>query len=425
MELADPVGRRLAARWLPLVYVLVPSTRAALDRDDVGPLHRRRLAVARAVVSTREGRGVSGADLQAITPGLVATAVPLPWAMVLAAGLTADRVAEGRQIAEYLLDLYGEPAREVLRGTTAHPRGRVADGARKLLAAITTTPLHPVRLDVLGRTLLRVGDSAEVNLHWNRDRVRSLLLYLVVHGPAHREQIIDALWPHLDIATGDRNLRVTLTYLNQVLEPHRRNGEATFFVRQTGRTLTLAGPPHVEVDLREFQSLLDRAEDADRNGLATVALDLYERALQRWRGPCLADVAYEEWAQPACRDLTTRYVEATRRTAELHLAAGRIASAINAARRALAADEWVEPAYCILIAAALERRDCGGAVQALRDCDAMLDELGIAAGEQTEMLRRRLHAHQPEQPRSAMAVPHRTGASAALDLGGRRLVGRR
>jgi DNA-binding SARP family transcriptional activator len=401
--LADPVGWRTAVTWLPLAYVLVPSVRAELDGRAMGAVHQRRLDVARAVAWATEGRSLRPAALDAITPEAVATSVPLPWAMVLAARLAADGMSKGRQIAKFSLECIGEPAREALRNTTSHPVKRIADGARKLLAAIAITPRHPVRLALLGPIELQVGGGETLNMHWNRERVRLLFLYLVLHGPAHREQITDALWPHLDLRAADQNLRVTLTYLHQVLEPERCNGEAPFFIRQTGPTLSLAGGSHLEVDAHTFRALIDRAEDADHRGLPSVALELFEQALQHWRGPCLSDVAYEEWAQAACRELTARYVGAALRAAELHLAAGNSTAAVNRARGALLADEWSEPAHRILVAAALASGDRCGAARALADNDAMLASLGIAACPQTEMLRRRLYEGQPQAVGSAMA----------------------
>jgi hypothetical protein len=44
---------------------------------------------------------------------------------------------------------------------------------------------------------------------------------------------------------------VNLTYLNRVLEPDRRTGEAPFFIRQSGAIVTLAGPPHLVVGWSE------------------------------------------------------------------------------------------------------------------------------------------------------------------------------
>ena len=78
------------------------------------------------------------------------------------------------------------------------------------------------------------------------------------------------------------------------------------------------------------------------------------------------------------------------RAAELQLAAGRMDAAVRHARLALATDQWCEPAYRALIAAALAQGDGASALRLLDECDGMLAELGIAAGEQTEMLRRRL-----------------------------------
>ena len=257
--LTDPIGWRMSARWLPLAYVLVPSTREHLDHRPTGVVHSRRLDVARAVVASLEGFATLPRAARSLAPASVATTVPLPWAMALAGRLTADGDVGGRALVEYLFALYGEPAREAVRAAVNHSDRAIVDGARRLLASITMAPRHSIRLGVLGPVTLHIGDGVPVNDHWNRDRVRSLLVYLVIHGPAQRDQILEALWPHLDPSAADRNLRVTLSYLHQVLEPDRRKGEAPFYVRQIGPTLSLADGPQLVVDLHEFESALDRA----------------------------------------------------------------------------------------------------------------------------------------------------------------------
>ena len=386
--LDDRTGWRMAARWLPLAYVLVPSTRRHLDRQELGTVHRRRIAVARAVAAVRDGRGVSREQLCEVTPQTVATTVPLPWAMALASRIANDGDPFGRRLAEYLLELYGEPAKQALRATTEHPSRPVAAGARKLLGDVVVAPRHQIRLDVLGPVELRVGDGVASNLHWNRDRVRSLLLYLALHTPCQREQVAEALWPRLDPDAADRNLRVTLTYLQQVLEPDRRKGEASYFVQQVGSTLALAGEPCFSADAREFERVTASAEDADHRGVPSAALDLFEHALSLWRGPCLSDVAYEEWAQAACQRLSGGYVAAATRAAELRLAGGGHAAATRLASRVLEVDPWHEPAHCLLVAAALASGDAARAARAMADLDAMLTDLGLAPSRQTDQLRR-------------------------------------
>jgi DNA-binding SARP family transcriptional activator len=388
-------GWRMASRWVALAYVLVPASRPQIDRCELGAVHRRRVAVARAVAAAREGAPFEKAALADVRPELVATTVPLPWAMQLTGRLHADGLALGREIGELLFDLYGQPAKEALRLASERAERRVASGARKLLAALTVAPRHQVRLDVLGPTVLRIDGEVSCDLDWQRERVRALLLFLVVHGPVRRDQIVDALWPDLDPEAAHRNLRVTLTYAQRVLEPERRKGEAPFFLRQSGTTLALVGPPHLTVDLLEFESLVERADDTDRRGIPSVALELLEAAVTLWRGNCLADVAYEEWAQAVGQEHTGRFVRAAVRAGELNLATGHTAAARRHARRALAADSWCEAAHRVLIAAALADDDRGGAARALDDCEKMLADLGVEPGLETAMLRRRLYAPTP------------------------------
>ena len=204
--------------------------------------------------------------------------------------------------------------------------------------------------------------------------------------------MIDALWPHLDVAAADRNLRVTLTYLNQVLDPGRRQGEMPYFLRQCGSVIAMVDSPHLEFAHVEFASLVDEGEDADSRGLPTIALERFDQALRLWRGPCLAGVAYEDWAQKWTRHLTCRYVLAAVRSAEIHLAAGRAGAAERSARRALAVDEWSEVAHRALIRAELARGDRRSAVAALADCEHTLSSLGVSPDAETEALRRHLFA---------------------------------
>ena len=105
--LTDPVGWLTATRWLPLAYVLVPSARPVIDEAVSGPLHVRRLAVARAIVAARTLEPIDQRTLDGMTPASIATIVPLPWAMVLAARLHADGVPLGRDLASGLFELSG------------------------------------------------------------------------------------------------------------------------------------------------------------------------------------------------------------------------------------------------------------------------------------------------------------------------------
>jgi LuxR family maltose regulon positive regulatory protein len=386
--LSDGNGWRRAVRWLPLAYVLVPDVRPDLDADAPGVLHRRRLDAARAIVWAREGSAPPPRWLNDATAAALCTSVPLPWVVELAARLTSEGSPVGPRLAGELLERFGAAAKGALRDGACHAHPCTARGAKALLGSLAAPPARRIRLCVLGPTVLDAGGSP--GPHWNRERVRSLLVLLALRRAAGREEVVDALWSHLDPEAAERNLRVTLCYLQQVLEPERRNGEAPFFLRQDGATLALAPPPFVRTDADEFDGLVGEAVDADEHGMRTVAVERFEAALALWRGPCLADVAWEEWAQDHCRELSARFVRAATRAGQLHLGAGRLDDAVRCADRALTVDAWSESAHRVRIAAALERGDRGHAARELAACDAMLAELGVAPDERTEALRRQL-----------------------------------
>ena len=89
---------------------------------------------------------------------------------------------------------------------------------------------------------------------------------------------------------------------------------------------------------------------------------------------------------PARDRLTGRYAAAAARVAELSLAAGDSDAARRFARRALAADEWSEPAHRMLIDAALADGDHVGAARAAAQCADMLADLGVEPAPATSAL---------------------------------------
>jgi DNA-binding SARP family transcriptional activator len=382
----EPHGWRTVSRWLVPTWVLVPSARSDIEARSLGDRHRAQLVAARALVAARETGQVPESLVGGLDPGTVATTMPLPWAMTLAATCAGPF---GPRLVSALYAWHGEHSRDALRAVAGC--SDVQTGARRLLATVALPPSEPVHIDVLGPTVLRHGSTTHDDADWRqRERVRSLVTYLALHGGATREQLVDAVWPDLDADAAARNLRVTLTYVHRALEPQRSKGEATFVLRAIGNRLELAGSPHVEIDAHRFAALLDEAERLDRLGVPSDAVRTYDRALDRWRGPSLADVRYDEWAQPFVQALTDRYARACVRSGQLHLADHRPALARARAGAALDADPWSEPAHLLLAMVAMLEDDHAGALVALDRCEAMLADLGARPTEPTRALRSRV-----------------------------------
>lgn len=224
---------------------------------------------------------------------------------------------------------------------------------------------------------------------WRRDRVRQLLAFLVLHPSTTRDAVADALWPELDADAAANNLRGTLSHLLGVLQPGRRSRDPSYFVARRDRHLLLAGTDRLRIDVWDFESGLDRAEQAERAGTPSVALTAYREAIVLWRGPLAADAPWP-WAEHEAERLRTRFVAATGRAAELASAAGEGDEAERLALTVLDLDPWSERAYRVLATAQLDRGDRPGAELTLRRCRTALRELGVEPDAATRMVERRL-----------------------------------
>ena len=372
-------------RRIALLYVLVPETRDPFELQELGPAYKTGLALAQALVASREGGDLTQAS--ALSPEHWAAArafLPVGWR----AELACSAVAGGQTDAEALVKDLGPAARPALRRVAdraSAPRA-LRTWARSLLDALPTVPAAPLELGLLGPTTLRRDALPVDHPHWRRERVRALLLLLMTRGGGTREELAGALWPDLDSTAALRNLRVTLSYLLAVLEPDRAEGAPSCFVRAEGAGLRLTGHEWLRVDAWEMERLLDLAAQAESLGEPSAALDSYRQAADLYRGPYLIDAGYEEWALPHRDRLVARFVAGAVRAGELTLAAGDPDEALHLASRALEAELWSEPAHRLAVAAHAARGDRAAARRAMDTCLRQLDELGVPPTEDTEIV---------------------------------------
>jgi LuxR family maltose regulon positive regulatory protein len=318
-------------------------------------------------------------------PAVVAAHLPLRWV----AELGVAGVAAGRTDVSHLLEDAWPAARPtVLELAETAPDG-LRKAARRALTSLAAPPTARLELRLLGPVELRRDGSLVTAPEWRRERVRSLLAYLVLNHTATRDRIADDLWPALDAEGQSRNLRVTLTYLLRVLEPGRARRDASFFVRQHGTSLALHPATWMAADVWEFDSLCERAADADRQGLPSVALARALEAIDLWRGDP-TEVASEAWAMNALEQRRLRMVAVTVRAGELLLARGSTEHAHTLAEQAVGIDPWHESAHRLVVATHSARHDAVAARRALVRYREAIGELGLSPDEATLMVERLL-----------------------------------
>jgi DNA-binding SARP family transcriptional activator len=397
------VDRRWWRQMVSLSYVLLPESRSHWD-DEAGL--RGPMVVARdlaaAVVACRTGpasrterhlRSLRLPDLNMVRAGLHHR-----HAAELAVGLAAAGRQEGRR----LLDLLGPPGREALRDLTdrrpAPPKPRSPEAwqakkAKSLLAAVPAPPPHVTHLGMLGPLTVRRGDPHSEPVDdpdLRRQRVAELLAFLVGHRRTTRAAVTAALWPDLDERSASNNLGVNLNRLLRLLEPWRRSGEPSFYVRLEGSGMQLVTGEHLCIDVDQFDEHVALAARAEHDGVPSKALEHNLAAVSLYRDQLHVDLPEAEWFALDRMHYRTKFVRAAVRAGQLLIGHGDIDRAHAVAQRALQADHWAEDAYDVLIAAALARGDRSAARRLLDHCLGVLAELGTTPSPATQQLLRRV-----------------------------------
>ena len=129
-------------------------------------------------------------------------------------------------------------------------------------------------------------------------RQRALLGMLLLHAGevVSSDRLIEELWPGERREDASGALQVAVSRLRRSLEPARKSGTASrlLFTRAPGYGL-LADPDRI--DAKRFEALAERGRRSLTGGAPGEARELLGEALGLWRGPPLADLAYESFCQ--------------------------------------------------------------------------------------------------------------------------------
>ena len=247
-----------------------------------------------------------------------------------------------------------------------------------------------VEVQLLGAFSVRVaGEEIPADV-WRR-RHAALLVKLLAMAPArrlHREQVIDQLWPDLDVATAGPRLHKAAHFARAALGI---DGS----IEARGDTICLLPGVEVAVDVHAFRQT---AIDALADGSAEAAGE----ALALHGGELLPDDRYEAWTEPTREAVAALHLDLLRQAERWE--------------EVLAMDPADETAH---LAVARAYRDRGERAAALRQLDrlgeALERELGVVPGTEAALLRAELEspatapapasARSARPPRSATPTP--------------------
>lgn len=227
-----------------------------------------------------------------------------------------------------------------------------------------------------GESRLRVGGPQQV----------VLLAFLLLHAnqAVSADQLTDALWGEDALNTAKR-LHMSVARLRKALNASGANGDPALKTVSGGYLLAVE-PGELDADV--FQARLEDGRRALDEGEALRAAGVLREALGLWRGPALAEVTYEEFAQAEIRRLDELRLAALEARIEADLQLGRHAQIIGELEVLLAGYPAREQLVGQLMIALYR---CGRQTEALeaygRARQALVGEIGVEPGPQL----RRIH----------------------------------
>jgi predicted ATPase/DNA-binding SARP family transcriptional activator len=161
-----------------------------------------------------------------------------------------------------------------------------------------------------------VADGRVVPLRGQKPRALLAILLLRANEPVARDLLIEELWAGRAPPSATKVLQTYVSQLRRELGRDTiRTAASTYELRADDGTL----------DLHRFEQLV---RDARAAAPADASARLRE-ALSLWRGPPLAEFAYESWAQPEIERLEELRLEALQERIETDLALGASAELVG------------------------------------------------------------------------------------------------
>ena len=240
--------------------------------------------------------------------------------------------------------------------------------------------LGPVEARAEGRPLALAGA-----------RQRALLAVLLLRAgePVSRERVIADLWGERPPDGAVKTVQAVVSRLRRAL-----GGEAARLVSSAAGYRLRVEPD--ELDLGRFERLCAEGRRALAAGRHERAAARLRAALAEWRGPPLADVAFEPFAPPEVARLEDLRAAAVEDRVEADLAMGRGAELVAELEGLVAAEPLRERLRGQLMLALYRAGRQGEALDVYRDAVRTLDsELGLRPGPELERLQQAILAHDP------------------------------
>ena len=313
-----------------------------------------------------------------------------------------------------------------MRGAFAGVAWQPGGGFTDLVTAVTVDAEGLAKMDFRILGPLEVADNGrESAIAPGKQRALLAILLLHANEVVPSDRLIEELWGEQPPASAAKSLQVHVSRLRRALEGERGNGADSVVITRGGGYLVRVEPG--ELDLERFERLLQEGSDALAEDAPERALGLLREALGLWRGPPLADFAYDEFAQEEIARLEELHLAAVEQSVDAQLALGRHSQVIGELEMLVKRHPFRERLHAQLMLALYRSGRQTEALEAYQHARrTLVEEVGVEPGEELRALERGVLAHDPALSGPAAAALPGTDGEPPAELSlrrGRRALG--
>lgn len=189
-------------------------------------------------------------------------------------------------------------------------------------------------IKVLGGFSVLIDGEEVSQASWGLKSARQIvkLLAITPRHRLHREQLIDALWPHLEVRSATNELNKALHAARRALEPSLAPRSSSRYLVSADRTVSISVAEPVRVDADEFER--DARSALRCNDFASV-----EAAIDCYTGDLLPDDIYDEWTCERRDELLALHARLVLRASESAVEFKRAVAAVTSPGSAVPASD--------------------------------------------------------------------------------------
>ena len=252
-----------------------------------------------------------------------------------------------------------------------------------------------MNFDILGPIGIRDAEGGEIRIPAGLERSLLVLLLINRGEVVSTDRIVEALWGEQPPGTAAKAVQGYVSHLRRLLDPERAAGGADGLLL-TRAPATRCGWMPTQWTRLASSGWRQAAAGRSRRGPPQEAVAAFDEALGLWRGPALAEFAFDDFAQAEIHRLEDLRLVALEDRAEALLQLGRNAEVVADLDPLVAEHPLRERLRASLMLALYRSGRQADALQVYRDGRRLLaGELGLEPGPELQRLEQAILAQDP------------------------------